>query len=238
MTPISRLIPRSSGDNKIHRSEMETSRTSASMVGAGSVPPMTPGSVIDARHMDDVRGDDLVSEILRDVENSSPMPPRQHPSMTGGGGGGGFSGSGGSGGGRGGGEPEPDPMMTQFHPSQYQDQPEEYYQERRQFVGRRGGGGDFDDDDDDDRPPIQEIKTKRGGDSSEDTDFIGMILEEMKMPLIVAILILGVGSSGLDESLSKIVPWLVSDGKMGAVGLILKAVVGGLIFYALKRIFL
>ena len=236
MTPISRLIPRSSGDNKMHRSEMETSRTSASMVGSGSVPPMTPGSVIDARHMDDVRGDDLVSEILRDVENSSPMPPRQHPAMTGGGGGAMSMGGGGGGGGRGG-EVEADPMMTQFHPSQFQEPPQEYYPERRQLVGRRGGGEDFDDDDDD-RPPIQEIKTRRGGDGSEETDFIGMILEEMKMPLIVAILILGVGSSGLDESLSKIVPWLVSDGKMGAVGLILKAVVGGLIFYALKRIFL
>lgn len=222
MTPISRLIPRSSGDNKIHRSEMESLRTSASMVGSGSVPPMTPGSVIDARHIDDVRGDDLVSEILRDVENSSPMPPppRQQSTMA-------------MSGGR---EPESDPMMTQFHPSQFQEPPQEYYQERRQFMGRRGGGGD-DFDDDDDRPPIQEIKTKRG-DGSEDTDFIGMILDEMKMPLIVAILILGVGSSGLDESLSKIVPWLVNDGKMGAVGLILKAVVGGLIFYALKRIFL
>lgn len=228
MTPISRLIPRSSGDNKMHRSEMESLRTSASMVGSGSVPPMTPGSVIDARHMDDVRGDDLVSEILRDVENSSPMPPRQQPMMSVPGGRGG--------GGGGGGEPEPDPMMTQFHPSQFQEPPQEYYQERRQYVGRRGNNGD-DFDDDDDRPPIQEIKTKRG-DGSDDTDFIGMILDEMKMPLIVAILILGVGSSGLDESLSKIVPWLVNDGKMGAVGLILKAVVGGLIFYALKRIFL
>ena len=221
MTPISRLIPRSSGDNKIHRSEMESLRTSASMVGLGSVPPMTPGSVIDARHMDDVRGDDLVSEILRDVESSSPMTTRQQPTMT-------------MAGGRG--EPESDPMMTQFHPSQFQEPPQEYYQERRQFVGRRGNNGD-DFDEDDDRPPIQEIKTKRG-DSSDDTDFIGMILDEMKMPLIVAILILGVGSSGLDESLSKIVPWLVNDGKMGVVGLILKAVVGGLIFYALKRIFL
>ena len=221
MTPISRLIPRSTGDNKIHRSEMESLRTSSSMVGAGSVPPMTPGSVIDARHMDDVRGDDLVSEILRDVENSSP-----HQAIPGGRGGGGS-----------GGEPDADPMMTQFHPSQFQEPPQEYYQERRQFMGRRGGNGD-DFDDDDDHPPIQEIKTKRGGDSSEDTDFIGMILDEMKMPLIVAILILGVGSSGLDESLSKIVPWLVNDGKLGAMGLILKAVVGGLIFYALKRIFL
>jgi hypothetical protein len=220
MTPISRLIPRSSGDNKIHRSEMETSRTSASMVGSGSVPPMTPGSVIDARHMDDVRGDDLVSEILRDVENSSPMPPRQAQQVA----------VGRSV------EPDADPMMTQFHPSQFQEPPQEYYQERRQFMGRRGGGGDYDDDDDM-NPPIQEIKTKRG-DGTDETDFIGMILDEMKMPLIVAILILGVGSSGLDESLSKIVPWLVNDGKMGAVGLILKAVVGGLIFYALKRIFL
>jgi hypothetical protein len=226
MTPISRLIPRSSGDNKIHRSEMETSRTSSSMVGSGSVPPMTPGSVIDARHMDDVRGDDLVSEILRDVENSSPIP-RHHPQMSNGGGGvpGGMGGRGG--------EVEADPMMTQFHPSQYQDPPQEYYQERRQFIGRRGGNGEYEDEEDD-RPPIQEIKTR----SSEDTDFIGMILDEMKMPLIVAILILGVGSSGLDESLGKIVPWIVNDGKMGIIGLILKAIVGGLVFYALKRIFL
>lgn len=229
MTPISRLIPQSSGVNKIHRSEMETIRTNTSMVGAGSVPPMTPGNVIDARHMDDIRGDDLVSEILRDVNNSS---PQQQPYT--------YRNEGswqGQGQGQGQGQSHGDvmdPMMTQIHPSQYQDIPEEYNPERKRYMGGRY-------DEDDESPPIKEIKTKRGNnnlDGGDDTDFIGMLLEEIKMPLIVAILILGVGSSGLDESLSKIVPWLVNDGKMGVIGLILKAVVGGLIFYALKRIFL
>jgi hypothetical protein len=224
MTPLNRLIPRSSGDSTIHRSEKETMRT-PSAPGMGSIPPMTPGPMIDGRRMDDFRGDDLVSEILRDVETSSPTI--------------GMSMGGGDGSGRGyvqqqSSPNQDDPMLTEFHPSQFQEKPDEPSSYRRKMF--RGEG---DDEEDDDSPPIEEIRgDKNRKNTGEETDFIGMILDEMKLPLLVALLILGAGSTGLDETISKVLPNVIFDGKMGIIGLILKAVIGGLIFYALKRIFL
>ena len=69
-----------------------------------------------------------------------------------------------------------------------------------------------------------------------ESDYIGLILNEMKLPLIVAVLILGASSTGLDGTITKLLPAFLNMG--GSGGMVLKAIVGGLLFYVLHRIFL
>lgn len=69
-------------------------------------------------------------------------------------------------------------------------------------------------------------------------DFLQMVLREIRLPLMVAVLILLMGISQADDMLGKFVPTLLVDGRLGYGGLIAKAVVGGLIYYAVQRIFL
>lgn len=124
--------------------------------------------------------------------------------------------------------PSPDQAQT-HHPSQYQEQeyPEEAYSQPPNKTVRFEDIG-----------PLTPTRTRtlRKEDSDTETDYIGMILNEMKFPLIVAILILGASSTGLDSTITRLLPVFLNMG--GSGGMILKAIVGGLLFYVLHRIFL
>jgi len=158
----------------------------------------------------DAQGDDIVSEILRDTE-----------------------------GGQGGGyeedyteyqprsSPPPPPPDMNAHPSQYQEP--EYPERVVRFEDEASPAQS--------PTPTPRIKNTKKDDDT-DTDYIGMILNEMKLPLVVAVLILGASSTGLDSTIGKFIPTLLNDGNLGYGGIILKAVIGGLLFYALHRIFL
>jgi hypothetical protein len=70
------------------------------------------------------------------------------------------------------------------------------------------------------------------------SNFVGTILKETRLPIIVAALIFISGLTNADEILARIVPALFQDENNGYTGLIVKAIVGGLLFYAVRRIFL
>ena len=70
MTPISRLIPQTSGSNTPHRSERESMREHVG--GPAMTPPIRPEPSGDAH------GDDIVSEILRDTEGPPPEQSQNH----------------------------------------------------------------------------------------------------------------------------------------------------------------
>lgn len=125
----------------------------------------------------------------------------------------------------------PPPRQQQAHPSQYQEPEyiEEEYEELPPRPTRRSVR--FDDEGPRERPP----SPKKDDD---DSDYIGFIFNEMKMPLIVALLIMGASSTNLDGVLSRVLPAFVADSGLGYIGSIIKAIVGGLLFYALRRIFL
>lgn len=184
MTPLNRLIPHTSGTQEPHRSERESMR--ANIGGGGSIPSMRPVSSGEAQ------GDDIVTEILRDTENSEPVYQEQN-----------------------------------IHPSEYQEPDYEVPPHPVERTVRF--------EDEERRSPSKEKETKE---PKEDTDYIGLILDEMKLPLIVAVLILGASSTGLDSTIGRIIPALMNDGNLGYGGIVLKAVIGALLFYALRRIFL
>lgn len=112
------------------------------------------------------------------------------------------------------------------HPSEYQE-PE--YPERTVR---------FEDEYEPTPPPPPSQKTVKKEKDEDDTDYIGMIFDEMKLPLIVALLILGASSTSLDGTIGKFIPMLVNDGSLGYGGIIVKAIIGALLFYSLRRIFL
>ena len=116
------------------------------------------------------------------------------------------------------------PNEMQSHPSHFQE-PE--YPERTVHF-------------EDEEPPTSPRPRPKANRKEEesDTDYIGMILDEMKLPLIVAVLILGASSTGLDSTIGKFIPTLLNEGNLSYSGIIMKAVIGGLLFYALHRIFL
>lgn len=130
--------------------------------------------------------------------------------------------------------PQPPPASQpppQFSPREGQAHPSEY--QEPQFIQRQVH---FEDE------PLPEPSTSppisKQHEDPEDRDYIGMILDEMKLPLIVAILILGANSGGLDTTIGKFIPVLMDGGSLGYAGVVIKAVIGGLLFYALRRIFL
>ena len=147
----------------------------------------------------DAHGDDIVSEILRDAEDS------------------------------------PQDVHQNNHPSQYQEQeyPEESYSPPPQIPPSTQRSVRFEDDDS--LPPARTRTTKKE-EMEHESDYIGLILNEMKLPLIVAVLILGASSTGLDGTITKLLPEFLNIG--GSGGMVLKAIVGGLLFYVLHRIFL
>ena len=194
MTPISRLIPQTSGSHTPHRSERETIRENVG--GPAMTPPIRP------EPSGDVHGDDIVSEILRDTEEPSHsqgnLPPNNHP-------------------------------------SQYQEQeyPEESYSPSPNHPSHPQRSVRFEDDE----PPTRtRAHASKKEENEGETDYIGLILNEMKLPLIVAVLILGASSTGLDGTITKLLPAFLNMG--GSGGMVLKAIVGGLLFYVLHRIFL
>lgn len=193
MTPISRLIPQTSGSQTPHRSETESTREH--LGGPGMTPPIRPQTSGDSQ------GDDIVSEILRDTQEQDTHPPQMSQAP---------------------------PQQRQAHPSEFQE-PE--YPERSVR---------FEDEMPPPRPPSPTPSQSSKKDES-DTDYIGMILDEMKLPLIVAVLILGASSTGLDSTITRFLPSFLNiggSGGMGYGGMILKSVIGGLLFYVLHRIFL
>jgi hypothetical protein len=124
--------------------------------------------------------------------------------------------------------PQDSPQRRQVHPSEFQD-PE--YPEKSVH---------FEDEMPPPRPPTPTPSPSFRKDEN-DTDYIGMILDEMKLPLIVTVLILGASSTGLDSTIAKFLPSFLNvggSGGMGYGGMILKSVIGGLLFYVLHRIFL
>lgn len=125
-----------------------------------------------------------------------------------------------------------DEDYQEYHPSDYQE-PE--YDERPRSPSPPSANQRMVHFEDEPRRPVKDTRKER---DEEDSDYIGMILEEMKLPLIVAILILGASSTGLDNTISRLIPALVNDGNLGYGGIVIKAVVGGLLFYVLRRIFL
>lgn len=189
MTPISRLIPQTSGSQAPHRSERESMREHVG--GPAMTPPIRP------EPSGDTQGDDIVSEILRDTEGPPPEPAQNH------------------------------------HPSQYQEQ--EYPEESYSPPPPPNRTVRFEDEDMGTPAPAHTRAPKKE-DSDAETDYIGMILNEMKLPLIVAVLILGASSTGLDGTITRLLPAFLNMG--GSGGMVLKAIVGGLLFYVLHRIFL
>lgn len=156
----------------------------------------------------DSRGDELVTEILQDTEHSSKPHDDYQPPPTE----------------RRSPPPQSPPREEQAHPSEYQEP---------QFVERQVH---FEDES---LPVVsQPPPSPRYQDDSDEKDYIGMILEEMKLPLIVAILILGANAGSLDSTMGKIIPALMNGDSLGYAGIVVKAVIGGLLFYALRRIFL
>ena len=196
MTPISRLMPQTSGSHTPHRSERETMRDNIG--GPAMTPPIRP------EPSSDVHGDDIVSEILRDTEGPSSSQVN---------------------------------MPQNNHPSQYQEQeyPEESYEPSPQHPPHPQRLVRFEDDDST-TPSLTRAHASKKEDNESESDYIGLILNEMKLPLIVAVLILGASSTGLDGTITKLLPAFLNMG--GSGGMVLKAIVGGLLFYVLHRIFL
>lgn len=240
MTPINRLMPSSSSStpsNPRRVSENETSRL-PSGPGMGSMPPMRPsnsqdydpsafGSSMDSGayngnvHNNQGSSDDVVSEILRDVERGS--SGNSHMAEYG--------------------EEDYTEYIQQPPRVQFQEPPSyDYNQDAEDHpsmihnqteVVRRAT---ITDEDDDTRVDMLQAPTKKTDDLFS-TEMIQLIFKEMRLPVIVAVLILLFGISQADDALGKLIPSLFLDGKMTYGGLIAKAIVGGLIFYAIQRIF-
>jgi hypothetical protein len=68
--------------------------------------------------------------------------------------------------------------------------------------------------------------------------FIETILKETQLPVIVACLIFIAGLANADSILSRLIPALFQENGNGYSGLIVKAVIGGLLFYAIRRLFM
>jgi hypothetical protein len=265
MTPISRLIPTGSSPPNARRpSERETARL-VSGPGTGLMPPMRPiasnsdgltpagmntgagagigmGSGMERGDFEQ-RGDEVVNEILRDVERGR--------------GGGSVVGDY---------EQHGDDGMThsstqhlQYSQHQHQHQNQQYhpstvpqpplpsavhFQDPISYEYRE----QYEDSADFLRQPHQSVdviakKQEPSGDATAggdimNGDFLQMVFRELRLPLMVAILILLMGISQADDMLGKFIPTLLVDGRLGYGGLIAKAVVGGLIYYAVQRIFL
>lgn len=262
MTPISRLIPTGSSPPNARRpSERETARL-VSGPGTGLMPPMRPiasnndgltpagmntgagmgmGSGMERGDFEQ-RGDEVVNEILRDVERGR-------------GGGSGDSVVGDY-------EHHGDGGMThsstqhlqysqqqhqQYHPPTVPQPPlpsSVHFQDPISYEYREP----YEDSADFLRQPHQSVdviakkqetsgEANAGGDIM-NGDFLQMVFRELRLPLMVAVLILLMGISQADDMLGKFIPTLLVDGRLGYGGLIAKAVVGGLIYYAVQRIFL
>lgn len=250
MTPISRLIPTGSSPPNARRpSERETARL-VSGPGTGSMTPMRPvasnnndltpvgmgggGSILGGGDYEQ-RGDDIVNDILRDVERGRGSsgdsivgdydrgesglvhgsvnhikPTQRAPPV-----------------------PQP-PLTTAVH-----------FQDPVSYTYREHDEESLDLLREPNEAPAKKQKKSQAkqrkdenDDENADEDFLEMLLKEIKLPLIVAVLILLMGISQADDMLGKFIPTLLVDGRLGYGGLIAKAVVGGLIYYAVQRIFL
>lgn len=231
MTPISRLIPHDSSSSGSGRGRIYTERPprSTAGIGAGSVPPMNPP----AQTRDPMAGGypggsgyrdgdgDIVGEILRDVEHGSgesiyrdeePRRQQSHQSHQT--------------------QQRSIPPAVHFEETPQidynQDAEESPLMMHRPTKMRTRHIEDVDDD--------EEMMDKQGdflGDG-----FLGNVIRETRLPLIVAVLVFLSGLSNADDMLMKLVPVLFTNGNLDYSGLIVKAVVGGLLFYAICRIIL
>lgn len=224
MTPISRLIPHDSSASGGGMSHTEQPPRMSSGQGAGAVPPMNPP--MQTRDPMVQRGDmygggsgggqnsgDIVNEILNDIERGASVQtqPAQYPQ-----------------------EQDSRPSVRFEVPPEhnYNQAAEEPASMLTPVTMTSFPPQDTITDNDDD---AMSDKDSEGGFLS--SNFVGTILKETRLPLIVAALIFLSGLSNADEVLSRVVPALFQDGTNGYAGLIVKAIAGGLLFYAVRRIF-
>lgn len=236
MTPISRLIPQDSSSSGNGMSHSERAPRHLAIQGSGGVPPMNPPAQTrpvytggDTGHTGygggGNHGDtDVVSEILRDVER----------------------------GGRDSVYSRPEPHHGQEHRVRFEDTPEYDYnqgaEDSADMFHSRPNPSDTESvtavgTSSHARGPIlvDEASAESTGTNAEDTvfskgNFFGTILREAQIPLLVAGLLFFAGLSNADDILVRLVPVLFSDGKTGYAGLIVKAVLGGLLFYATQKL--
>ena len=217
MTPISRLMPQdsSSSGSGMRHSEQPPRMTSGQ--GSGSVPPMNPPAQTRDPMMTPIgtggnqNGGDIVGDILRDVERGSSIQPAAPY-----------------------GEPQREVRFEVPPEHSYNQDAEELPQMLRETAEKRHNTLDDDDDDDDDGDSPAEKDSDAGFMGNQ---FLGMILKETRLPIIVAGLIFLAGLSNADDILGRLIPAIFQSGKGEYAGLILKAVIGGLLFYAVRKIF-
>jgi hypothetical protein len=222
MTPLSRLIPHDSSASGGGMSHSEQPPRMSSGQGAGGVPPMNPPMQTrdPIAHQGNTGGGqdsgDIVDEILHDIERGASVQT----------------------------QPTQFKKEQDSRPSVHFEEPPKhnYNQETEEpaamlrpvsmasFPSQDVPGVDADDDD--------AISDKESESGFLNSNFVGTILKETRLPLIVAALIFVAGLSNADDILSRIVPALFQNGNNGYASLIVKAIAGGLIFYAVRRIFL
>ena len=240
MTPLTRIVPTGSSAQR-RPAEHESSRL-VSGPGTGAMPPMRPapsnmepgltplpqmvGGVGGGGSSADLQGDEIVNDILRDVErgrrgNDSVMGGEYQQQQA----------------------PQYAPQYTTQpplpSPAHFQETPRYDYREEAppEYLRPPPSSRRYADDDD----SFQGGKSrdeKEGDGGLFDGDFLQMMLREIRLPLVVAILILLMGVSQADDMLGKFIPSLLVEGRLSYGGLIAKAVVGGLLYYAVQRIFL
>lgn len=225
MTPIGRLIPQDSTATGNGQNYTEQPPRMPSGQGAGNVPPMNPPmqtrdappTYPDGRGGGAGSGDggDIVNDILRDVERGASIQtqtqtPPQHPYQD-----------------------QRPTVRFETPPSHDYNQHAEDPASMLQVPSSRYRSREIDDDEDDEM-----ISDKDSESGILGNNFVGTILKETRLPILVAGLIFVAGLANADDMLIRLVPALFQNGNNGYAGLIVKAVIGGLLFYAVRRIFI
>ena len=218
MTPISRLIPQDSSSSGGGMSHSEHPPRMTAGQGTGGVPPMNPPMQTRDQMAQGSGGPDsgdIVNEILNDIERGASVQtqPGQYPQHQ---------------------------EQENHRPSvRFEIPPEHNYNQIAEEPASMLHSSTLtsfpthEPTDDDDA-----ISDKESESGFLSTNFVGTILKETRLPIIVAALIFITGLTNTDDILARLVPALFQDGENGYTGLIIKAVVGGLLFYAIRRIFL
>ena len=225
MTPISRLIPKDSSGSGNGNNYSESAPRMMTTQGAGNVPPMAPPAQTrdSSFQPQQSESEDVVSDILRDVERGNSTYDTEqygHPQQSN--------------------QPQPSHTVPQYsHPEpstvRFQEQPthayNQHHEEPPEMMRQTTAINEIPN-----HTPNTEVYDDDSGLLGD--DFIDTILKEARLPLIVAGIILLAGLSNADDILAKIIPALVTDGGVGYAGLVAKSIIGGLLFYAVLKIFL
>jgi len=220
MTPLSRLIPHDSSASGGGMSHSEQPPRMSSGQGAGGVPPMNPPMqtrdpmIHRGGPSDGHDSGDIVNEILHDIERGASVQTQSAQYIH---------------------EHDTRPSVRFEVPPEhsYNQGAEEPATMLRPVTMSSFPTQEPVDGDDDDA-----ISDKESEGGFLNSNFVGTILKETRLPIIVAALIFISGLANADEILARIVPALFQDESNGYAGLIVKAIVGGLLFYAVRRIFL